>query len=86
MRAHTINIRLNSIDDHIIASVYMLMIIAAKHKRAEIERLTQVDITHMCNALRWPDTGKEVIFICFLQLIKVPQQRTWVRISATLFH
>ena len=38
MRAHTINIILNSIDNHIIASVYMLMIIAAKHKRAEIER------------------------------------------------
>ena len=42
-------------------SVYLLMIIAAKDKRADVGRLTQEDISVVCNMLRWPDTGKDLI-------------------------
>ena len=41
----------------LIGSIYLLMLIAAKHKRAVIGHLRFHEVDAICNAIHWPDPG-----------------------------
>jgi hypothetical protein len=61
----------------LIGSIYLLMLIAAKHKRADIGRLRFHEVDAICNIIRWPDLSIILSFIPFYYLTCLTRNRNW---------